>query len=110
MLIISYIGDHVWLMTSRQTEPDLGRISTAIPRLCLERQATGSHNSSMFGWNILLTNPMLGLLYGYVSGSSTCTFQMPPSNGAMASQQLSSSSSSSSSPGRVSGTDSLQVP
>jgi hypothetical protein len=23
MLIISYMGDHVWLMTSRQTEPDL---------------------------------------------------------------------------------------
>lgn len=23
MLIMSYIGDHVWLITSRQTEPDL---------------------------------------------------------------------------------------
>lgn len=23
MLIISYMGDQVWLMTSRQTEPDL---------------------------------------------------------------------------------------
>jgi len=28
-------------------------------------------------------NPILGDLYGYVSGSSTCTFQMPPSNGAV---------------------------
>lgn len=25
MLIISYMGDHVWLITSRQTEPDLYR-------------------------------------------------------------------------------------
>ena len=24
MLIISYIGDQVWLMTSRQTDPELG--------------------------------------------------------------------------------------
>ena len=23
MFIMSYIGDHVWLITSRQTEPDL---------------------------------------------------------------------------------------
>lgn len=23
MLIMSYMGDHVWLMTSRQTEPEL---------------------------------------------------------------------------------------
>lgn len=25
MLIISYIGDQVWLMTSRHTDPDLGK-------------------------------------------------------------------------------------
>lgn len=25
MLSMSYIGDHVWLITSRQTEPDLGQ-------------------------------------------------------------------------------------
>lgn len=24
MLIISYMGDHVWFITSKQTEPDLG--------------------------------------------------------------------------------------
>ena len=29
-----------------------------------------------------MTKPILGDLYGYESGSSTWTFQMPPSNGA----------------------------
>jgi hypothetical protein len=42
-----------------------------------------TYNSSMFGWKMRFMNPILGDLYGYVSGSSTCTFQMPPSNGAM---------------------------
>ena len=37
----------------------------------------------MFGWNILLTKPMLGDLYGYWSGSSTCTFHLPSENGAI---------------------------
>jgi len=27
MLIMSYMGDHVWLMTSRQTEPELATVS-----------------------------------------------------------------------------------
>lgn len=58
MLTRSNMGDHVWLMTSRHIDP-----------LC----------SHTFGWNILFTNPMLGDLYGYDSGSSTCTRQMPPS-------------------------------
>ena len=30
-----------------------------------------------------LTKPMLGDLYGYWSGSSTCTFHMPPVKGAV---------------------------
>jgi len=42
-----------------------------------------TYNSSMFGWKMRFMNPILGDLYGYVSGSSTCTFQMPPSNGAV---------------------------
>lgn len=41
MLTMSYMGDHVWLMTSRHTLPE---------------------SSSMFGWKIRLTKPMLGLL------------------------------------------------
>lgn len=58
------MGDHVWLITSRQTEPDLGQknrinlfeffFSTHVEPI--------THSSSMFGWKILLTNPMLGLL------------------------------------------------
>ena len=62
MLIMSYIGDHVWLMTSRQTEPD---------------------SSSIFGWKMRFTKPILGLLYGYWSGSSTWIFQRPPWKGAV---------------------------
>lgn len=42
----------------------------------------GTDSSSMFGWKIRLTNPMLGLLYGYWSGSSTWIFQCPPVKGA----------------------------
>ena len=38
------IGDHVWLITSRQTEPE---------------------SSSMFGWKILFMKPIDGDLYGY---------------------------------------------
>lgn len=58
MFIKSNIGDHVWLMTSRQTLPDC---------------------SSIFGWNILFKNPIEGDLYGYWSGNSTLTFHTPPS-------------------------------
>ena len=50
MFTRSNIGDHVWLMTSRHTLPA---------------------RSSTFGWYIRFTNPMLGDLYGYPSGSST---------------------------------------
>ena len=31
MLIMSYMGDHVWLMTSRQTDPDLRFQASVIP-------------------------------------------------------------------------------
>lgn len=44
-------------MTSKQTEPAA---------------------SSIFGWKILFTKPIDGDLYGYASGSSTCTFHTPP--------------------------------
>lgn len=43
----------------------------------------GTYSSSMFGWKMRFTKPMLGDLYGYWSGSSTCTFHVPPSKGAM---------------------------
>lgn len=76
MLIMSYMGDHVWLMTSRHTEPELYVLA------CVESIRWIAYSSSMLGWNILLTKPMLGLLYGYWSGSSTWIFQSPPSNGA----------------------------
>lgn len=40
MLIMSYMGDHVWLITSKQTEPDLScvspraSVSSLVPRIC----------------------------------------------------------------------------
>ena len=40
------------------------------------------YSSSMLGWKMRFTKPMLGLLYGYWSGSSTWTFQRPPVKGA----------------------------
>lgn len=43
----------------------------------------GAYNSSMLGWKIRFTNPIEGDLYGYWSGSSTWTFQLPPSKGAV---------------------------
>ena len=59
MLIISNIGDQVWLMTSRQTEPDLSG-------LVFDVLGGGkTYNSSMLGWKMRLTKPMLGDLYGY---------------------------------------------
>jgi hypothetical protein len=39
MLIMSYIGDHVWLMTSKQTEPDL---SSGQPRFPVKVSNRGS--------------------------------------------------------------------
>lgn len=56
----------------------------AFPRLVHTWMLPGpTYNSSMFGWKMRFMKPILGDLYGYVSGSSTCTFQMPPSNGAV---------------------------
>lgn len=44
MLIMSYIGDHVWLMTSRQTEPELSSGQPQFPVKVsnggMEREAT----------------------------------------------------------------------
>lgn len=65
MLIISNIGDHVWLITSKHTEPDLGdwfvnindRIEGALLVVGIQDR---TYSSSMFGWKIRFTNPMLG--------------------------------------------------
>jgi hypothetical protein len=46
------------------------------------REEDVTHCSSIFGWKMRLTKPMLGELYGYASGSSTCTFQRPSAKGA----------------------------
>lgn len=40
--------------------------------------------SSILGWKMRFTKPMLGDLYGYWSGSSTWIFQRPPAKGAAA--------------------------
>src|SRR5690606_68968 len=85
MLIMSNIGDHVWFMTSRQTDPDLERmpmLAKDVPPFDLPL-VLDTHSSSMLGWNIRFVNPILGDLYGYESGSSTWTFQIPPSKGAI---------------------------
>lgn len=55
------MGLQVWLMTSRQTEPDI---------------------SSTFGWNMRFSKPIEGDLKGYSFGRVTCTFQVPPWYGA----------------------------
>lgn len=55
------MGLQVWLMTSKQTEPDI---------------------SSTFGWNIRFSKPIEGDLKGYSFGRVTCTFQVPPWYGA----------------------------
>lgn len=90
MLIISYMGDHVWLITSRQTEPELLPVSTCMPMsMHLYVTLEGTYSSSMLGWNIRFTKPMLGLLYGYWSGSSTWIFQRPPWKGAVRCQNRS---------------------
>ena len=81
MLIMSYIGDHVWLMTSRHTLPDLHTQSQ--PDMLRTLEEADEYNSSMLGWNMRFTKPMLGLLYGYWSGSSTWTFHRPPAKGAV---------------------------
>lgn len=68
-------------MTSRQTEPELDRQS--VKRAIIWRgHLVKLHISSMLGWKIRLTKPMLGLLYGYESGSSTWIFHSPPLKGA----------------------------
>lgn len=36
MLIISNMGDHVWLMTSRHTDPDLLSFRHALANLCIQ--------------------------------------------------------------------------
>jgi hypothetical protein len=41
-----------------------------------------TYSSSMFGWKMRFTKPILGLLYGYWSGSSTWIFHRPPAKGA----------------------------
>lgn len=41
-----------------------------------------TYSSSILGWKIRFTKPILGLLYGYWSGNSTWIFHRPPANGA----------------------------
>ena len=62
MLIMSYIGDQVWFITSKQTDPDLQHRHYVAP---IPRAPLLAYISSMLGWNIRFTKPMLGLLYGY---------------------------------------------
>lgn len=79
-------------MTSKQTEPDLFH-NIAFLSPVLEHgspRAEGftsktqiTYSSSIFGWNIRFTKPILGDLYGYWSGSSTWTFHVPFSKGAI---------------------------
>jgi hypothetical protein len=77
MLIISNIGDQVWLMTSKQTDPDLcesgasQHLQSLAKHLAISFNASNiiflgchTHSSSMLGWNMRLTKPMLGDLYG----------------------------------------------
>ena len=73
------MGDQVWLMTSRQIEPDLdtragrtqsvGRAEVASRERCEASKGPdvaswGTHISSTFGWNIRLQKPMEGDEYG----------------------------------------------
>lgn len=46
MLSMSYMGDHVWLITSRQTEPDLGQKNRINFSECLFH-ACRTHNSQL---------------------------------------------------------------
>lgn len=64
MLIISNMGDHVWLMTSRQTLPLLPPLGQFFLNLEKEGRKEGknAHSSSILGWNMRLTKPMDGLL------------------------------------------------
>jgi hypothetical protein len=55
------IGDHVWLITSRHTEPLLMNNESLIG----DDPEMKAYSSSMLGWNILFINPILGDLYGY---------------------------------------------
>jgi hypothetical protein len=74
------MGDHVWLMTSKHTEPDLYPHQLDFPKSALPVK---TNPSSMLGWKILLTKPIDGDLYGYWSGSSTWTFHLPSAKGAV---------------------------
>lgn len=67
MLIMSYMGDQVWLMTSRQTDPELyGRKKNPGQlHIFFQLKQRNAYSSSIFGWKIRLTKPILGLLYGY---------------------------------------------
>lgn len=56
MLIISNMGDQVWLITSRHTEPDLQKKILEI----VFRMRGRTYNSSIFGWKMRFTNPILG--------------------------------------------------
>ena len=71
MLIMSYMGDQVWLMTSRQTLPDLEEEESASVGCSLDcwlrrgevcECECASYSSSMLGWKMRFMKPMLGLL------------------------------------------------
>jgi hypothetical protein len=51
MLTSSYMGVQVWLITSRQTVPELN--------------SDGRYRKSTLGWYTLFMKPTEGLLYGY---------------------------------------------
>lgn len=59
MLIISNMGDQVWLMTSKQTDPELRAHISADSFSYLWPEAE-TYPSSIFGWKILLTKPIEG--------------------------------------------------
>lgn len=86
LVCVPNIGDQVWLMTSRHTEPLLREFRVEMIHykllLLLLTWLIATYNSSILGWNILFMKPMLGLLYGYWSGSSTWTRHTPPAKGA----------------------------
>lgn len=76
MFIMSYIGDQVWLITSRQTDPDL--TTSQLLASCIYPVSSPAcvfpyvvlapcwgvqgraYSSSMFGWNMRFVKPMLG--------------------------------------------------
>jgi hypothetical protein len=56
------MGDQVWFITSKHTEPLLVKERQGEN---LRGMKTSPYSSSIFGWNILFINPMLGDLNGY---------------------------------------------